>query len=88
MAEYTSPQTGTIHLEFQGRDFESLSALAKDRLKYQPRVPLVLQNPSSVSVPICLCVHFRLMSMIRLLSVIVIGKYFDATFPTRFITLS
>lgn len=59
MAEYTSPQTGTIHLDFQGRDFESLSTLAKDRLKYQPRVPLILQNPTSVSVTISLYIYVR-----------------------------
>ena len=88
MAEYTSPQTGTIHLDFQGRDFDSLSTLAKDRLKYQPRAPLILQNPSSVSVYSFLYVYCRLISMTKLPSGIVIGKYFSATSPTRFIILS
>ena len=86
MAEYTSPQTGTIHLDFQGRDFESLSTLAKDRLTYQPRVPPILQNPSSVSVPAVHFVYFRLMCMIKLHSGIVIRKFFSAISPTLFTT--
>lgn len=45
MADYISPQTGTIHIDIHGRDYNSLSLLAKDRLQYKPRYPGYLEDP-------------------------------------------
>ena len=54
MADYISPQTGTIHIDLHGRDFNSLSILAKDRLLYKPRYPPFLQSPDKCVVRFCI----------------------------------
>lgn len=50
MADYISPQTGTIHIDLHGRDYNSLSLLARDRLEYKPRYPGYLGSPEKCIV--------------------------------------
>ena len=50
MPEYTSPQTGKIHIDLRGRDFPSLGVLARNQLNYHPHVPLLFQNPQAMTV--------------------------------------
>jgi hypothetical protein len=50
MATYESVQTGNIHIDQGERNIKDLSPLAKDRIKYEPRYPTVLENPEAISV--------------------------------------
>lgn len=77
MADYISPQTGTIHIDIHGRDYKSLSILAQDRLKYKPRYPYILGSPEKCTVSFTSneMVMIRYPSMIALHFVIGIQKY-------------
>ena len=50
MANYVSPQTGTIHIDIHGRSLESLGPLAKSRIMYLREYPICLADPSRLVV--------------------------------------
>lgn len=53
MADYVSPQTGTIHIDLHGRSLESLGPLARSRIMYLPEYPVCLADPSRLVVFYC-----------------------------------